>query len=180
MFAHVALRREVLNFPTLFLDLALCPEAEYSANELSKRIEAICERYNWGIDQGRLITACAAYINNIPCVFFELPEPENADEAFMVAIVYYSIDRTSKKLLDPRDIKIRYFTLEKAYSPGNRSKKLSKTVLGEWDGNTHISYGRGPSPNVNDFVLAISNILKSTGCRVYACSTHGSVLRSIT
>ncbi|MFM8477507.1 MAG: hypothetical protein ACKOEO_17125 [Planctomycetaceae bacterium] len=80
-------------------------------------------------------------IGNSQSVVFELPEPQEVPEAYLVALVV-------------TDGKGRYFSVERSFS----SAHAHCAVLGEWDARGHLNHGRC-EPTVAGFKAALSRLV---------------------
>ncbi|MEQ1831256.1 MAG: hypothetical protein ABL921_35240, partial [Pirellula sp.] len=152
-FAHYALRQIALSDPLRFLAIAASPDAQRFIDAILQDVAEQCGR-NTSYDAVS-VRIHPTRVNIFPCVVIELPEPKEMAEAFMVALVVL-IDTSSERPLDTNEIRARYFTLEKGFSLSD----APRTVLAEWDTESHSNYGDGPDPTVKSFVTALAGHVK--------------------
>ena len=76
-----------------------------------------------------------------------MPEPRAVAEAYLVGIVLTGFTEEA----GPEDIGFRYFTLEYGFT----ADQTERTVMCEWENETHYNYGDGPPPEVSQFVQAV-------------------------
>lgn len=150
VFAHYALRHIALAEPLQFLAIAVSPKANRFIDAILQDVEEQCGRQTSFTAES--INLHPIRVNEFPCVVVELPEPKEMAEAFMVALVV-PIDVSLENPPETDEVTGRYFTLEKGFSLSNDEPR---TVLAEWDAETHSNYGDGPEANVDAFAAAIS------------------------
>lgn len=78
-------------------------------------------------------------------VVVQLPKPKRMAEAYFVAIV-----------INDNDDEHLFFTLEYGLNI-NGSKR---TVLGQWENETHHNFGDGPAPQIDLFVKSLRKLLE--------------------
>lgn len=85
---------------------------------------------------------------------FRFPTPSRVAENHFAAIAY----RPERRLLfwKGAPASLRYVTLE--YGESILDGRIM-TVLGEWTAETHVNYGEGPEPTVENFSSALPAIL---------------------
>lgn len=140
VFTYYMLRSIALSDPVSLLEIAANPAGirELLAAILDD-VEVYCgARVPFSADSIRV--HCGT-IGNSKSVVFELPEPQEVPEAYMVALVVS--DGTG-----------RYFSLERTFSAGDSPR----AVLGEWDARAHLNHG-SCEPSVAAFVAAISAMI---------------------
>jgi hypothetical protein len=149
-FAHFALRFVALSEPLKFLAIMVSPDATNFIDSLMKDVEEQCGKPT--TFPASSVKIHAVRVNDYPCAVIELPEPKEIAEAHMVAIVV-PLDMSADKPPEPDSVKARFFTLEKGVSFSNEPR----TVLAEWDTESHSNYGSGPPVDVSAFVSALSS-----------------------
>ena len=81
-------------------------------------------------------------------VVVQLPPPERMTEAYYIGIIVWNPECYSSS--GQTKDSYRYFTLELS-----RDGRTKRTVMGEWEDERHSNYGKGPVPNIDDFVQAM-------------------------
>ncbi|HAW28552.1 MAG TPA: hypothetical protein DCY03_10605 [Planctomycetaceae bacterium] len=150
VFAHYALRQIALAEPMQFLEIAASPDADKFIAALLQQVVKQCGR-EAGFDASE-IKVYPTRVNNYPCAVIEMPEPQEAAEAWLVGVVV-PVDFSVKVPadLDLDQITAQYYTLEKGVSLTGEPR----TVLAGWDDQRHNNYGDGPEPTVEAFVAAL-------------------------
>ena len=150
VFAHYALRQIALAEPMQFLEIAASPDADKFIAALLQQVVKQCGR-EAGFDAAE-IKVYPTRVNNYPCAVIEMPEPQEAAEAWLVGVVV-PVDFSVKVPadLDLDQITAQYYTLEKGVSLTGEPR----TVLAGWDDQRHNNYGDGPEPTVEAFVAAL-------------------------
>ena len=148
-FAHYALRHIALSGPLQFLAVTASPESDQFFNSVLDDVAKQCGR-KASFDASS-ISIHPTRVNNFPCVIVELPEPAEMAEAHMVALVAL-IDISSEQLPDMDKVPARYFTLEKGFSLSNEPR----TVLAEWDHESHANFGDGPEATAEAFAATLA------------------------
>ncbi|WP_278465453.1 hypothetical protein [Gimesia maris] len=148
--AHYALRQIALAEPMQFLEIAASPDADKFIAALLQQVVKQCGR-EAGFDASE-IKVYPTRVNNYPCAVIEMPEPQEAAEAWLVGVVV-PVDFSVKVPadLDLDQITAQYYTLEKGVSLTGEPR----TVLAGWDDQRHNNYGDGPEPTVEAFVAAL-------------------------
>lgn len=154
-FAHVALRNAAFQQPIRFMNLLATPDAQDFMISLLQQVVEHCK------DRGEIIdfdvSNTGLYLGRVgghPCAIVEMPPPKATAEAFYVASVLLM---PTEEPRDPKEVKLRYFTLEKTFAYGDPPR----TVLGEWAADQgHVNHGIGPEPRLELFVEAISALLE--------------------
>lgn len=87
-------------------------------------------------------------------VVVKLPTPAGMAEAYFTA---YLLSRTDGGDWDDEQgsFTCRYFTLELSM----KESGTTFTILGEWDGESHIHHGTGPVPDAGAFIQAIERMV---------------------
>ena len=137
VFAHYALRQ-------------IAPDADKFIAALLQQVVKQCGR-EAGFDAAE-IKVYPTRVNNYPCAVIEMPEPEEAAEAWLIGVVV-PVDFTLEVPadLDESQITAQYYTLEKGVSLTGEPR----TVLAGWDDQRHNNYGDGPEPTVEAFVATL-------------------------
>lgn len=150
VFAHYALRQIALAEPMQFLEIAASPDADKFIAALLQQVVKQCGR-EAGFDASE-IKVYPTRVNNYPCAVIEMPEPEEAAEAWLIGVVV-PVDFTLEVPadLDESQITAQYYTLEKGVSLTGEPR----TVLAGWDDQRHNNYGDGPEPTVEAFVATL-------------------------
>lgn len=152
MFAHVVLRQIALDDPLQFLAAIASPAAEEVIDSLLKIVAEECGRpAPFGPAD---IAIHTIRVNDFPCAVIELPEPRELAEAHFVALTA-TVDMSDGEPPGNEPVPARYFTLEKGIGLDDQPR----TVLCEWNTSTHMNYGDGPPPTVDDFAEAIGALL---------------------
>ena len=133
-----------------FLEIAASPDADKFIAALLQQVVKQCGR-EAGFDASE-IKVYPTRVNNYPCAVIEMPEPQEAAEAWLVGVVV-PVDFSVKVPadLDLDQITAQYYTLEKGVSLTGEPR----TVLAGWDDQRHNNYGDGPEPTVEAFVAAL-------------------------
>lgn len=151
-FAHMALPQIAFADPLPFLGLVASPQAEEFFGAVLADVAEHCG--------GRVPFAASAIrvhpmrIKDSLCAVLELPAPNETAEAYMVAFAVPS-DALPDGNGTSSQRASRYITLEKGFSLDGESR----TVLGEWQQGSHLNYGDGPAPSVEEFVAALHEVL---------------------
>lgn len=148
-FVHYALKQIALTAPLQFLAISASPDAERFMDSILQDVGERCGRP--ATYDASSIHIHRTRINDFPCAIVELPEPKELAEAHLVAIVAL-VDTSSGPPLDMDQVESRYFTLEKGFSMSSEPR----TVLAEWTAESHLNYGDGPEPTVQEFVAVLS------------------------
>jgi len=151
VFAHYAMRQIALAEPLQILAIAASPDVGGFIDAVLRNVVEKSGR-EAGFE-GADIKVHPTRVNDYPCVVIEMPEPQEAAEAYLVAILV-PIDFSSELPpdLDQEQVTAQYYTLEKGFSLSGEPR----TVLAEWDHQKHSNYGEGPEPTVEAFVAALS------------------------
>lgn len=78
-------------------------------------------------------------------VVIRFPTPERMAEAYFAAVFFW-----------PESGRHRYFVLELT---GDRQGGNRSTIFGEWSGGSHFNLGRGPAPDRDEFLKAVSRLV---------------------
>ncbi len=147
--AHVALKQICFQNPLGFFGLMGSPDREEFLNDLWAQVCKNCDKEgqsSFSIDDVMIDTI---RIGDYPAVLVTMPKPHHVTEAHMVCIVLMVPLADMKQ--NGKVMKIHYFTLEK----GATEEGQERTVLCEWDEDTHYNYGDGPDPTPEAFIETI-------------------------
>lgn len=148
--AHLALRHLALGNPLQFLGVLASPDAK---DFIQSVIDDVVEKSQCPATfDAASVNAHPTRIHSFPCAILEFPPPEKMAEAFMVALVVF-LDLNEGEPSDLESVEARYFTLEKGFTSTNEPR----TVLCEWTEESHLNYGDGPAPTVEEFIAALGN-----------------------
>ncbi|QDV19399.1 hypothetical protein Pan153_40640 [Gimesia panareensis] len=152
VFAHYALRQIALAEPLQILAIVASPDVENFIDAVLQDVVEQCGR-EAGFEAAD-IKVHPKRVNDYPCVVVEMPEPQEAAEAHMVAIlVPIDLSKDPPSEEEQEQIKAHYYTLEKSFSLTGEPR----TVLAEWGESRHSNYGEGPEPTVEAFVAALNS-----------------------
>ncbi|MGE3806120.1 MAG: hypothetical protein AB7K24_15725 [Gemmataceae bacterium] len=151
--AHYALRGMALSNPLAYLGIMASPNARDFLADLLKQVSEDCaasERLDFSVDN---LKVHKVRIGPYPCAMVELPPPRGVTEAyFTAAVLLADLDSVTS---EEQELPLRYFTLEKGANLGDGSR----TVLCEWNEQSHLNYGDGPEPDVQAFARAIEKMV---------------------
>jgi len=150
-FAHVALRSVAFAEPVKWLALLATPDARAALASLLEQVEETCkERDEVGDFDASQLGLHLLRAGGHACAVVEMPAPRATGEAYFTASVL--LVQPELELAE-----LRYFTLEY-----NTADGAIGTMLGEWqaDGG-HRNHGKGPEPNLQAFLHALSAVLVS-------------------
>jgi hypothetical protein len=152
--AHYGLRQLGLQDPLLYLGALGSPRAHEFLGMVMEDLSDHCAQRNEFADFGAAdLKVHCLRIGVFPCAVVEMTEPLGTTEAFFTALVLL-VDPAAVTPEERETLPSRYFTLEKGFS----LDATPRTVFGEWtkDG-THLNYGDGPAPNLDDFLGRIED-----------------------
>lgn len=149
VFAHYALRQVALADPLKFLAIVASPNVDKFLEALLQDVIDQCQRRT--TFDAESIKVHQKRVHAYPTAVLKLGEPIEVADAYMVALVLL-VDTSAGLPADSDPIKARFFTLEKGVSMANEPR----TVLGEWNADSHANFGNGPAPTVDDFVAAMA------------------------
>lgn len=154
IFAHQVMKHMALSDPARFLAILA---SEHARDFISDMFNAICEKVGAQSPEFAAsdIRIHGRRVGGFPCAVIEMPEPKETAEAFFTATVLLADGQAP--LPEGRPLPARYFTLEKGYS---FERRRERTVLCEWTTDSHLNCGDGPPATVDDFCLAIQDLLK--------------------
>ncbi len=155
-FAHLALRSVAQEQPLAFLGVLASPDARRFLANLFQSVSEHCKerepKPDFGIED---VAVHPVRIGHYPCAVIEMPRPRATTETFFVAAVLLA--DLDQGLPDSKDVKLRYFTLEKGFVIGGPPR----TVLCEWTAEgSHVNYGDGPEPQLEAFTEAVREMLE--------------------
>lgn len=150
--AHYALRFIALGDPLRFLGIVASPDAQQFIAAVMKDVAEKCGRTP--AFRPHEVKIHPTRVGIFPCAVIEFPEPKEVAEAYFTALVV-PVDTSGEMPDDESQLKGRYFTLEKGMTFGGGSR----TVLAEWNEDTHFNCGDGPPPNVAAFVAALTKLM---------------------
>ena len=151
--AHYALRQIALSEPLQMLAILASPDANRFIDNVMQDVAEQCGKPNtFDSDSVRIHPT---RVNDYPCAIIEFPEPEEIAEAHLVAVVGLIDMSAQEPPDDSAELNARYFTLEKGMSLNDEPR----TVLAEWNSETHSNYGDGPPATAADFAAAIAGLL---------------------
>ena len=152
-FAHQALPSVAFSRPVAFLGVLASPDARRFLADLLHDVTEHCKEHEPNPDfTADDVAVHVARVGPYPCAVLEMPPPRAMPEAYFVAAVLLApYDQEV-----PRDVKLRYFTLEKSgpLVPGGLA------VLCEWTADrAHSNFGAGVPPQRDAFLEAIGHLL---------------------
>lgn len=154
--AHIALRSLAFDEPLAFLGMLASPDASrFLANVVRSVTEQCREREPRPDLAADDLTVHKVRVGRYPCVAIEFPAPRAITEVYFVAAVLLA--DPDEDLPDPKNVALRYFTLEK----GTQIDGTSRTVFCEWTAEgTHHNFGSGPAPQLGAFTAGVGDMLK--------------------
>lgn len=147
MFAHIALRDFCASNTDQLLELVTSDEKDAFIDHLWNLVCDNCDNGETTDIVASDIKTSVTKIDDKLTFLVQMPEAKNVPEAIMVAIVF-SPHEDPLESLD--DMAGRYFVLELAEEG---------TVLCEWSDDTHLNFGHGTKPDVQDFLAEVEKKL---------------------
>ncbi len=148
VFAHQALRGLCRDDPRGFFSVM----ASEGRRELVDGLWALIGRRLGATPTPGLARDVAVHTSTLrgaPLVLVRMPAPVSLEEAYFVAVVLLNDGASGGEPV------FRYFTLEL----GLGRDGAPRTVLGEWVGEVHSSYGDGPDAEASAFLRAVEERL---------------------
>lgn len=154
--AHHALRQVALEDPLMYLGVLASPDAEPFLASLFQSVCNHCSERGEKPDfKPSDLQIHRTRVNGFPCVIVEMPPPIATAEAYFTALIGF-LD-PSQKIAEDTKVEARYFTLEHGFNLDG----TPRTVMCEWDNESHMNFGSGPSPTVGEFIRALSGFANS-------------------
>jgi hypothetical protein len=151
MFAHRVMPQAFFGDPSRFMDF-LARDGDkfllYYWNWVGERVKS---PEDW-VDADGLHGEIRQTAGDIQVALITLPEPISVTEAYFVAPAYLAPSEG--------EVRARYYTLEYGISILDETRY---TVVGGWQGSTHMNMGPGPEPDLEAFYKIVLDILTGGG-----------------
>lgn len=157
-FGHVVLREMCSYNPMTFFQVLASPGKEEFLEKLWRVTCERCDEQGPALFSYKDVVVDALMLEEYPTILVTMPPPTVMTEAFYIAIVLMTpMDQIAAGNIPEQPV-FRYYTLELGIGP----EGSKYTVLCEWDGGKHQSYGDGPGAEPTAFLEAVSEKLHSS------------------
>ena len=169
-FATQALLKAAEENPARCVGLLQSAGAQNFLNELWQAVRTGCES-SGQVDHCEPdgLSAEMTQVGPYSAAIVTMPAPKVAAEAHFIAVVLRSFIRDSDGLTISRHPLLLYYTLERG--PADAGGPPA-TVIGQWEGTTHLSHGPGPNPTASAFRDALRSKVAALEARENAITSE--------
>ncbi len=173
-FAHHALRQAAFENPARCVGLLQSPGSDKFLRELWDAVRTHCgPAGNPADDAPDGLAADMTQVGPYSAAMVHLPAARVKGEAYYVAMVLRSYTRADGSVVERHPL-LLYYTLEAG--AGTRDDGSAKTLLCEWQGGDHVSFGDGPKADASAFREALQERVSALQKREDEQAARGGAL----